>query len=62
MCYVAQEIIQLGLPLVCLDMGAQGEKARQYAKGFPATTPDAFGCLRAIARACASGNVAGPWF
>jgi hypothetical protein len=53
-CYVALEIIQLGLPLVCLDIGAQGEKARQYAKGFPAPTPDAPGCLQAITRAYAA--------
>jgi hypothetical protein len=52
-CYAAQEIIQLGLPLVCLDLGAQGAKARKYARGFPAPTPDAPGCLRAIARAWA---------
>lgn len=47
-CYVAQEIEQLGLPLVCLDLGAQGRRARAYAKGIVAKTPDARGCLEAI--------------
>ena len=50
-CYVAQEIEMLGLPLVCLDLGAQGARAHRYAKGFPAPTPDAAGCLEAILRA-----------
>lgn len=47
-CYVAQEIEQLGLPLVCPDLGAQGRRAKAYAKGMVAKTPDARGCLEAI--------------
>ena len=47
-CYVAQEIEMLGLPLVCLDLGAQGARARRYDKGRVASTPDAIGCLNAI--------------
>lgn len=47
-CYVAQEIEQLGLPLVCLDLGAQGRRAKAYAKGTVAKTPDARGCLEAL--------------
>lgn len=51
-CYVAQEIEMLGLPLVCLDLGAQGARARHYTKGFPAPTPNAEGCLQGILQAC----------
>lgn len=50
-CYTAQEIEMLGLPLVCLNIGAQGARAHRYAKGFIALTPDAEGCLDAIIRA-----------
>lgn len=50
-CYVAQEVEMLGLPLVCLDLGAQGGRARRYAKGFVTPTPDAAGCLAAILQA-----------
>lgn len=47
-CYVAQEIEMLGLPLVCLNLGAQGARAQRYAKGMVASTCDAEGCLDAI--------------
>lgn len=50
-CYVAQEIEILGLPLICLNLGAQGVRARHYSKGFVAPTPDAQGCLAAIFQA-----------
>lgn len=50
-CYVSQEIEMLGLPLICLDLGAQGVRAHRYSKGFPAPTPDAAGCLEAILQA-----------
>lgn len=33
-CYVAQECMQLGLPLVTFDLGAQGERTAQYEKGL----------------------------
>lgn len=32
--YVAQEIIELGLPIVCFDLGAPAERIRTYSKGF----------------------------
>lgn len=32
--YVAQEIIELGLPIVCFDLGAPAERIRSYPKGF----------------------------
>lgn len=47
-CYVAQEIEMLGLPMVCLDIGAQGVRARRYAKGYVAVPGDALGYLEAI--------------
>lgn len=47
-CYVAQEIEMLGLPLVCLDLGAQAVRARNYVKGLIAPTPDAAGCLQSL--------------
>jgi hypothetical protein len=50
-CYVSQEIEMLGLPLVCLDRGAQGTRARRYAKGYAAPSPDAGGCLGAVLQA-----------
>jgi hypothetical protein len=50
-CYVAQEVEMLGLPLICLDLGAQGARARRYARGFVAPTPDASGCFSAILQA-----------
>jgi hypothetical protein len=49
--YVAQEIILLNLPFVCLNLGAQAEKAKEYSKGFLAATPDAAGLLEAILQA-----------
>lgn len=58
-CYVAQEIEQLGLPLVCLDLGAQGRRVKAYTKGRVAKTPDARGCLEAIRdleRQCRAGS------
>ncbi|WP_297826618.1 hypothetical protein [uncultured Desulfovibrio sp.] len=47
-CYAAQEVEMLGLPLVCLDLGAQGQRAWRYARGHVAPSPDAVGCLAAI--------------
>ena len=47
-CFVAQEITLLGLPLVCLDLGAQGVRARNYPLGAVANTPDGAGCLKAV--------------
>jgi len=32
--YVAQELIELGLPVVCFDWGAPAERIRTYPKGF----------------------------
>jgi glycosyltransferase involved in cell wall biosynthesis len=32
--YVAQEMMELGLPIVCLDLGAPAERIRTYSKGF----------------------------
>lgn len=31
--YVTQEILQLDLPLACLDLGAQAERVKRYSKG-----------------------------
>jgi glycosyltransferase involved in cell wall biosynthesis len=45
--YTALEITQLGLPLVCFDLGAQAQRANQYQYGFIAKTMDARGCLQA---------------
>lgn len=32
--FVCSEVISLDLPLVCFDIGAQAEKAKDYKKGF----------------------------
>ncbi|WP_255146662.1 glycosyltransferase [Synechococcus sp. ATX 2A4] len=32
--YVAQEMMELGLPIVCFDLGAPAERIRTYSKGF----------------------------
>lgn len=53
-CYVAQEVEMLALPLVCLDIGAQGARARRYAKGYVAASADAEGCLDAVQAALRS--------
>lgn len=47
-CYTADEIMELGLPLVCLDRGAQGAKARRYEKGSVVNAVDARECLAAL--------------
>jgi len=57
-CYAAQEIIMLGLPLICLDLGAQARQAREYPLGMVTESPDAAGCLEAIEKI--SGNFAAP--
>ena len=31
--FVTQELIQLGVPLLCFDLGAQAEKVRAYSRG-----------------------------
>ncbi len=32
--YVVSEVISMGLPLACFNIGAQGERCKQYAKGL----------------------------
>lgn len=38
--YVAQEMMELGLPIVCFDLGAPAERIRTYAKGFLLSSRD----------------------
>lgn len=45
--YTALEVTQLGLPLVCFNLGAQAQRAKVYPHGFIAKTMDANGCLQA---------------
>lgn len=47
-CYAADELMALGLPLVCLDRGAQGAKARNYEKGTAVKDANPEVCLAAL--------------
>ncbi len=40
--YVTHELMQLGVPIICFDLGAQAEAIRNYEKGcvIPLKTPD----------------------
>lgn len=38
--YVTQEILELDLPLACLDLGAQAERVKHYSKGHILTSSD----------------------
>lgn len=33
-CYTADEIISMGFPLICYDIGAHAERVKQYSRGF----------------------------
>ncbi|MEN6441646.1 MAG: glycosyltransferase [Syntrophobacter sp.] len=48
--YVTQELIMLGLPIVCFDIGAQAERVRPYSKGEIATQITAESALEAMER------------
>jgi len=48
--YVTQEIIMLGLPLVCFDLGAQAERTRKYSKGQIVAEITAEAALEAMER------------
>ena len=47
-CYVAQEIMQMQLPLVVFPLGAQAERARTYAHGLVAEATNAAAALKAL--------------
>lgn len=50
-CYVVQEIMQMGLPLVVFPLGAQAERTAAYARGVVArgiTAADALAALRQL--------------
>lgn len=56
-CYVVAEIIQLGLPLVTLPLGAQAEQAKKYNKGFISQSSSAEDILEACLKANLSHKV-----
>ncbi len=47
-CYVVDELMQLKVPVVSFDLGAQGWKTRHYARGVCAETISAESCLQAV--------------
>lgn len=47
-CYVVQECMGLGLPLVCFDLGAQAERVGSYTRGKLADEITAEGAYRAL--------------
>jgi glycosyltransferase involved in cell wall biosynthesis len=49
-CFVLQELMQMGLPVAALDLGAQGRKVRAYEKGRVAETATAMGLWEAASR------------
>lgn len=56
-CYTAQEIMQMGLPLVVFPLGAQAERTSAYEKGAVAADISAAGALAAMRRlSCVSGH------
>lgn len=50
--YLVSELIQMDLPVVCFDLGAQGEKVRAYAKGT--VCKDAGEMIRVVKNYCVS--------
>lgn len=46
--YVAQELMQIGLPLVSFDLGAHAERIAEWEHGMIAGTRDAQGALKAL--------------
>ncbi|MCL1889185.1 MAG: glycosyltransferase [Desulfovibrionaceae bacterium] len=47
-CYVVDELMALGMPVVCFDLGAQGAKCREYPRGMAVNEISAQACLEAI--------------
>ncbi|WP_303193127.1 glycosyltransferase, partial [uncultured Desulfovibrio sp.] len=47
-CYVVQECMQLGLPLVAFNLGAQGERVGKWEHGLLADEISAAGAYKAL--------------
>ncbi len=55
--FVASEVMQLELPLVCFNLGAQAERVRQYERGFVVDVTTAEAALAAIVNIVTRKNV-----
>ncbi len=55
--FVASEVMQLELPLVCFDLGAQAERVKHYANGLIVNEVTAEAALAAILRMAMKKNV-----